>query len=104
MAGESAARYVLNELPPLRKKIALKAGDNVKSVVPQIISGKKPVTLHLRLEKPMRNVTVKMGNLSVPKRVVRPPEMVVINLNEKALGKLEKRDELEVSVEEEAGH
>jgi NADPH-dependent 2,4-dienoyl-CoA reductase/sulfur reductase-like enzyme len=103
LAGESAARYVLNELPPLRKKIALKAGSNVKSVVPQIISGAEPVILHLRVKKPMRNVKVKMGNLSIPKRVVRPPEMVVINLTEKALEKLEKRDELEVSVEEETG-
>jgi hypothetical protein len=101
LAGESAARYVLNELPQLRKKIALKAGDNVKSVAPQIISGEKPVALHLRVKKPMRNVKVKIGNLSIPKRVVRPPEMVVINLTEKALKKLEKRDEIEVSVEEE---
>ena len=101
LAGESAARHVLNELPSLRKKIALKAGDNVKSVVPQIISGEEPVALHLRVKKPMRNVKVKMGNLSIPKSVVRPPEMVVINLTEKALEKLEKRDELEISIEEE---
>ncbi len=101
LAGESAARYVLNELPPLRERIALKAGDNVKSVAPQIISGKEPVSLHLRVTKPMRNVKVKIGNLDIPKRVVRPPEMVVINLTEKALEKLGKKDEIEVSIEEE---
>ena len=103
LAGESAARYVLNELPTLRKKIVLKAGDNVKSVVPQIISGEEPITLHLRAKKPMRNVKVKIGNLSIPKRVVRPPEMVVINLTEKALEKLEKKDELKVRIEGENG-
>jgi NADPH-dependent 2,4-dienoyl-CoA reductase/sulfur reductase-like enzyme len=101
LAGEGAARYVLDELPLLRRKITLKAGDNVKSVVPQIISGEEPVTLHLRVKKPMRNVKVKIGNLSMPKRVVRPPEMVVINLTKKALEKLEKKDELKVSIEEE---
>jgi len=101
LAGESAARYVLNEIPPLRRKITLKAGDNVKSVVPQIISGEEPVTLHLRVKKPMRNVKVKIGNLTIPKRAVRPPEMVVINLTEKALEKMEKKDELKVSIEEE---
>jgi len=100
-AGESAARYVLKELPSLRKKITLKAGDNVKSVAPQIISGDEPVELHLRVKKPMRNIKVKIGNLIIPKRVVRPPEMVVIDLTEKALEKLEKRDELEVGIEEE---
>ncbi len=103
LAGESAARYVLNELPPLRKKLALKAGDNVKSVVPQIISSEEPVTLHLRAKKPMRNVKVKVGNLIIPKRVVRPPEMVVVNLTERTLEKLKKEDELEVSIGEEAG-
>lgn len=102
LAGESVARYVLNELPSLRRKIALKAGDNVKSVVPQIISGEEPVTLHLRVKKPMQNVKVKMGNLSVPKRVVRPPEMVVINLTKKTLEKLGKKKELKVSIEEES--
>jgi len=101
LAGESAARYVLNKLPPLRRKITLRAGDNVKSVVPQIISGEEPVTLHLRVKKPMRNVKVKTGNLTIPQRVVRPPEMVVINLTEKTLEKLEKKDELKVSIAEE---
>jgi len=100
LAGESAAKNVLNELPPLRKKIVLKAGDNVKSVVPQIISGEKPVTLHLRVKKPMREARVKLGNLNIPKRVVRPPEMVVVNLTEKALEKLEKKHALTVSIEE----
>jgi len=101
LAGESAARYVLNELPPLHRKIILKAGDNVKSVVPQIIGGEEPVTLHLRVKKPMRNAKVKIGSLSIPKRAVRPPEMVVINLAEKTLEKLEKKKELEVGIEEE---
>ncbi len=73
----------------------------MKSVAPQIISGEEPVALHLRVTRPMRNVKVKIGNLNIPKRVVRPPEMVVINLTEKALEKLEKKDEIEVSIEEE---
>jgi NADPH-dependent 2,4-dienoyl-CoA reductase/sulfur reductase-like enzyme len=101
LAGESASKYVFSELPQLRNKITLKARDNVKSVVPQIISGEKQVALHLRVKKPMRDVNVKIGNLSTPKRVVRPPEMVVINLTETALEKLEKKDELKVSIEEE---
>jgi len=34
--------------------------------------------------------------------VVKPPEMVVINLTRQALEKLEKRDELKVNIEEKA--
>ncbi len=46
----------------------------------------------------MRDVEVTIGNLTIPKRVVKPPEMVVVNLTRQKLEKLEKRDELEVSV------
>lgn len=100
IAGENAARYVLNTLPVLRRKITLKAEGNVNSVVPQIISGERAVTLHLRVKKPMRDVKVTIGNLTISKNVVRPPEMVAINLTEKDLEKLEKKDEIEVSVKE----
>ncbi|MGQ9460237.1 MAG: FAD-dependent oxidoreductase [Candidatus Bathyarchaeaceae archaeon] len=102
LAGESAARRVLNQLPSLTRKITLKAGDNVRSVVPQIIGGREPVTLYLRVKKPMRDVKVTIGNLTIPKRVVKPPEMIVVNLTKQALEKLEKKDELKVSVRKRA--
>lgn len=102
LAGESAARHVLNKLPPLSRKITLRAGENVRYVVPQIISGKEPVTLYTRVRKPMRDVKVKIGNLTIPKRVVKPPETVVIKLTEERLEKLEKKDKLVVSIEKEA--
>lgn len=102
LAGESAARHVLNKLPPLSRKITLRAGENVRYVVPQIISGKEPVTLYTRVRKPMRDVKVKIGNLAIPKRVVKPPETVVIKLTEERLEKLEKNDKLVVSIEKEA--
>ena len=102
LAGESAARHVLNKLPPLSRKITLRAGENVRYVVPQIISGKEHVTLYTRVRKPMRDVKVKIGNLTIAKRVVKPPETVVIKLTEERLEKLEKKDKLVVSIEKEA--
>lgn len=103
MAGVSAARYVLNKLPPIRRKMFMKAGENVRYVVPQIISGKVPATLYLRVREPARNVKVRIGKgLSVPKRIVKPSELVVIELTAEKLGKLEKKDELVVGVKKEA--
>ena len=102
LAGESAVRYVLNKLPPLRREIALKSGDNVRSVVPQIISGERPLTLHIRAKKPMRNVEVKIQNITFPRNVVRPPETIVIELTDEGLKKLDKKPELLVSIEERA--
>ncbi len=98
LAGESAAKHVLNQLPSLTKKITLKAGDNVRYVVPQIISGKEPVTLYLRVKKPIRNVEVTIGNLTTPKRVVKPPEMVLVNITRQTLEEVEKKDDLIVSI------
>ena len=103
MAGESAARSVLNRLPPFRREITLKAGENVRYVVPQMISGERPVTLHLRVKKPMRNARVRIGNITTHKRVVKPPEMVVVKLGEEMLDGLEKVSQLVVNVREEDG-
>ena len=102
LAGESAARYVLNKLPPLRREIALKSGDNVRSIVPQIIGGERPLTLYIQAKKPMRNIEVKIGNIAFPQSVVRPPEMIVIELTKGRLKKLEKKPELLVGIEERA--
>ena len=102
IAGENAALYVLNKLPPLSRKTTLRAGKNVRYVVPQIIGGEEPVTLYMRVIKPMRDVKVKIGNLTIPMHVVKPPEMVVIKLTGERLEKLEKKDELMVSIEKEA--
>lgn len=99
LAGENATKYVSNELPPLRRKITLTAGDNVRYVVPQIISGKETANLYMRVKKPMRNVKVRIGNLIVPKRAVKPPEMVVIRLTKERLEKLWKKAKLVVNVE-----
>lgn len=102
LAGESAARYVLDRLPSLSQRIALKAGTNVNSVVPQIISGERPVTLHLRVKKPMRKAKIIIGHLAISKLALRPPEMVAISLNEKALEALKQEKGLGVRIEEEA--
>ncbi len=99
LAGENTTKYVSNELPPLRRKITLTAGDNVRYVVPQIISGKETANLYMRVKKPMRNVKVRIGNLIVPKRAVKPPEMVVIRLTKERLEKLWKKAKLVVNVE-----
>ncbi len=102
LAGENAANYALDKLTPLTRKIVLKAGQNVRYVVPQIISGEEPVALFLRVRKPMQNVKVKIGSLIMPIRAVRPPETVVLRLTEKRLENLGKEKELTVNIEEEA--
>jgi len=97
LAGESAAEHVLGVLQPL-KRIALKTGENVRYVVPQYISGERPVDIYLRVTEPMREVRVFLGNLSESRRFVRPPETVVFRLTKGKLEKLDKKSELVLSI------
>ena len=98
IAGKNAARYALDELPRLRKRISLKTEMNVRYVVPQIISGKKPTTLYLRVKRPERRVVINVGeNLRFFRPIVKPPEIVTLKLPG---GGLIKRD-IAVSVKKE---
>jgi len=96
VAGKNAARVALGTFPRYRERISLRAGRNVQYVVPQFISGKKPVNLSIRVKRPARRVEINIGNeLAFHKPVVRPSEMVVLTLKESQI--MEKTD-LVVSV------
>ena len=96
IAGNNAARYALDNFPKPARRIFLRTGRNVRYVVPQIISGVKPVTLYLRVKRPMRRVTINVGD-HVPffRRIVKPPEIEVLKLQ---CGEEIRNEELVVSV------
>lgn len=83
IAGFNAARYVKGEL--LKKgKIRLIPGNNIRYIVPQVISGKEDVTLYMRVKEPKEAVRVKIGNLvKKVERVVKPSSMLTYNLSYK---------------------
>jgi thioredoxin reductase len=64
LAGKSAAEYAKHRLTPLRNRVALRTGLNVRNVVPQVISGEKTVRLQIRVDKPLKNATVSVGGFS----------------------------------------
>ena len=101
-AGESAALYSLNKLSELRRRIILKPGENVRCVVPQIISGDKTVSLSIRVNEPVRDVNVKVGVFSIPKRVVSPPEMISFSLTKDRMKDIAETNQLEVRIERRA--
>jgi len=52
-------------------------GENIRYIVPQIISGKEDVTLYMRVKEPKEMVSVKIGNvLKKAERVVKPSSML----------------------------
>ena len=101
-AGKNAAKKVLGELPPLERRIHLRPEGNIRYVVPQIISGERPLTLFSRVKKPASNAKIIVGEeISIHKRIVKPPELVTIKLTSELLKKLNpEKKELTVTMEE----
>lgn len=87
LAGFSAAKCVLGEELPGKKKINLKAGENIRYIVPHSISGEKEATLHMRVVHPDKDVILKVGDNLLEKCIplVRPSEMIKVTLALKRL-------------------
>jgi NADPH-dependent 2,4-dienoyl-CoA reductase/sulfur reductase-like enzyme len=81
IAGKNAARYASDPFLPPSRRIRLRPGRNVRYIVPQIISGVKPVTCYLRVKRPMRRVVIHVGDTyTFFRRIVKPPEIEVFTL------------------------
>jgi hypothetical protein len=91
--GEIAARGAKNRIKGRpggkRKKIALVGNNAIGQIVPQEISGQRPVTLCIRVKHPMEKMTLRVGEI-FKKRIpyARPSEMIQIRLSKKILSEL----------------
>jgi pyruvate/2-oxoglutarate dehydrogenase complex dihydrolipoamide dehydrogenase (E3) component len=100
LAGRSAAEYAKGVSFP-KSKISVIPGDGVRYVLPQKISGKKDVTLSLRVFCPGRDkkIVVRDGGRvvkKIPKRRAVPSEMIRLSLKSRDLDGVK---ELRVEVE-----
>src|SRR4030043_765789 len=89
IAGAWAAK--LSQKGDLEKKgkIILKAGRNIRSIVPQTISGQNDVTFYIRVKEMEEKVRLKVGDIYHRAfRVVKPSEMIKVNLLQKELNLL----------------
>jgi NADPH-dependent 2,4-dienoyl-CoA reductase/sulfur reductase-like enzyme len=101
VAGESAAEYAMGKLASTKRTINLKVGENIRYIVPHIISGERQVTLRMRVKEPAEKVTLKIDDvLSKSLRVVKPSEMISVQLSAEQLDKIpEHAAELTVTCE-----
>ena len=104
-AGENASKYVQGIRTKNPKNIVLRPGNRVRYTVPQHIQSNKsdtPVSIMFRPTDVYRNVQITAYSndvriKSVKKKIVRPGEMQVIELNPEQLGMV--KDNLTVSIE-----
>lgn len=89
IAGFNAARYVKGEILN-EGKIRLISGNNIRYIIPQVISGKEDVTLYMRVKEPEEMVRVKIGDIvQKAERIVKPSSMLKYDLSyEKHLSRL----------------
>ena len=90
LAGESAARFASGVKEP-KGEIRLKAGNNIRYIVPQTISGQNAVTLYIRVEEMEEDVRLQIGDvMNKGLRIVKPSEMLKIELSPEHLKKTKK--------------
>ncbi len=89
LAGQSAAEFVRGRRKVWERGITLKPGRNIKYIVPHTISGRRGVTLYMRVNEPEEGVRLKVGTIMTKAlRAVKPGEMLKVELSSAGLGKL----------------
>jgi pyruvate/2-oxoglutarate dehydrogenase complex dihydrolipoamide dehydrogenase (E3) component len=101
IAGACAADYAMEKAPLPKRKLSLRAGENIRYIVPHTIGTEKEVTLSIRVKEPGEKIRLRIGDIFTESlRVVKPSEMLRVNLTEEQLGKIEDRtNEVEVICE-----
>ncbi len=89
MAGIKAARFALEGKVP-EGNIKLRAGKNLRYVIPQTVSGEEDTTVYLRVNEPARNVKIKVGELKATgtRLGVKPSSMETVTIPASELKKI----------------
>lgn len=89
IAGAWAAKLAQKGDLEKKGKIILRPGSNIRSIVPQTISGQNDVTLYVRIKEMEEEVQLRIGDVYHQAfRVVKPSEMIKVNLLQKELNSL----------------
>jgi NADPH-dependent 2,4-dienoyl-CoA reductase/sulfur reductase-like enzyme len=99
ISGTRAAEYALGKTLPSVRRINLKAGENIRYVVPQTIDVGKDVTIYMRVREPREKVRLGIGSIySENLRVVKPSEMLKAKITLEQLREIKGEvSEIEVS-------
>jgi len=89
-AGQNAAEHASGKASP-KMGIKLEAGENVRYVIPQTITGQREVAIRLRVKEPEKDVILKVGEFMTKRlKVVKPSEMLHLVLSERHLKGIKK--------------
>ena len=99
VAGRGAADHVLD---PLKKKRGVEtiSGENIRFIAPNFITREDKTTLYMRVKEPLLDVKITGtdGIVNLRKQIVKPGEMVEIELDREKLSRIKTLKEFRIDV------
>jgi NADPH-dependent 2,4-dienoyl-CoA reductase/sulfur reductase-like enzyme len=95
--GMNAARFVAGELKTAPSDIQVKPGMNIRTVTPHKIVGVEEVEFAVRVQKPIQNAELIIGNFKKKYRILSPTQVVKVILKPSEVESFRETGLIEVS-------
>ena len=89
IAARGAQHRIKGKLSDEKNLIAIAGDETIGQIVPQAISGQRPVTFYIRVKHPMEKLTLRIGDVFEKKfAYARPSEMMRVRFPKKVLAEM----------------
>jgi len=95
--GVNAARFVAGELKKQPKAIEVIPGEDIRTITPHRIVGSEDVDFALRVQRPLQDAEVRIGDKTKKFRVLSPTEVVKVTLKPSEMEPFRESGKIEVS-------
>jgi NADPH-dependent 2,4-dienoyl-CoA reductase/sulfur reductase-like enzyme len=99
-AGTNAARFAAGELKKQPKEIEVIPGKNIRTVTPHKIVGSEDVEFALRVQNPIQNAELRIGEKTKKFRVLSPTEVVTVTIKPSEMKACRESGKIEISCHE----
>jgi NADPH-dependent 2,4-dienoyl-CoA reductase/sulfur reductase-like enzyme len=99
-AGTNAARFTAGEIKKQPKEIEVIPGENIRTVTPHRIVGSEETEFAIRVQNPIQNAELRIGEKTKKFRVLSPTEMITITVNPDEMEASRETREIEISCHE----
>jgi NADPH-dependent 2,4-dienoyl-CoA reductase/sulfur reductase-like enzyme len=99
-AGTNAARFAAGELKKQPNEIEVIPGENIRTITPHKIVGSEDVEFALRVQNPIQNAELQIGEKTKKFRVLSPTEVVTVTIKPSEMEACRESGKIEVSCHE----
>jgi len=99
-AGTNAARFAAGELKKQPNEIEVIPGENIRTITPHKIVGSEDVEFALRVQNPIQNAELRIGEKTKKFRVLSPTEVITVTVKPAEMEASRESGKIEVSCQE----